>query len=210
MKAIVILFTVLSLVLAGCSGGATQVSYDTNLGVSDTTVTYTTRESGYKIGDEIPAGEYYLEANIETDSARGVAMGYYGLSNSSITSEMSLTLMGVAMNGTYLTLDESDGYLLIDGITVYPANEKPVTQLESDGSYKPGEYKVGVDIPVGTYNLVPIVDNMNASGYVIYSDSTHSDGSTIDSNEVTDSAGSLVTVEDGQYLETTFLKIIPQ
>lgn len=94
----------------------------------------------YKVGTDIPAGEYYL---VPKDA------GYYAItsdkyeddiiSNDFFTSPRYLTVK----NGVYLRLDE--------GITMYPINEAPKRTFK-DNIYT-GYLKVGRDIKPGDYMI---------------------------------------------------------
>lgn len=156
---------------------------------SDDSSNITQYDSGmYKVGEDIPAGEYLLE---ESD----------GFSYWEVASDSSGELDSIVANDNYTNREYvtvSDGqYFTFDG-TATPVAEASAYTADN-GYYPEGTYLVGVDIPAGEYKISLTDDNVSGYGYYeVCSDST----GTIDSIITNDNIENDVyqTVEDGQYL----------
>lgn len=142
-------------------------------------------EGMYKVGTDIDAGEYFVQAAgycyVE------VASNSTGTLDSIVTNENISTFMFITVkDGQYLTV--SDGKFV-------SASEAPVPGAV-DGVYGEGMYRVGTDLPPGEYLIAA------NSGYMAYVEiSKDSSGSlySIISNDNFEGEKYL-TVSDGQYL----------
>ena len=142
----------------------------------------------YKVGSEIPSGEYYLVAS-------GGLPAYYQIDADSSGEFDSIISNRNIEAFAFLTAD-SGQYLTVARGKLYPAEDASVPGPDSDGTYGAGMYRVGIDIPADEYKVT-------ASGGLpcyleVAADSYGTLGSIV-SNENFD--GSMyISVYDGQYL----------
>jgi len=148
-------------------------------------------ESGmYKVGSDIPAGEYIIFA----DNTLG---GYIEINSSSsgnfddiiANANFSYNVISTLNDGNYLTLTGS-----------YAVPFDDVAELDTTGE---GMFKVGVHLKAGEYKLE--CTNELGGYYEVDSDSTH-DFNSIVANGNFDN-NTYITVSDGQYLTITGCKI---
>lgn len=158
------------------------------------------KEGIYTVGKngQIPAGLYYLEGAEDAESSFYVFEGsdtpnYYKVDDS------------VAYFGNYFVeLDEGDLIVFKPGadLTMYPA---PATSFEPKSPYNNGCYRVGVDIPAGSYTITsyaPSADVASAdSGAFVMDDLDFDEDSIKESVYVIPGGKQVITVKDGQYLE---------
>lgn len=145
----------------------------------------------YKVGSDIPAGEYVLIAN------RGA---YFA-----ITSDSSGSFESILANDNFDSrsiVSVNDGeYLELKGCKAYPFTEAPAVD-KSSGILESGMYKVGVDIPAGEYK----VESINTMGYIeVSSDSSHSFNAIVTNDNFEGSK--YISVSDGQYLKLSNAKV---
>lgn len=139
----------------------------------------------YKVGKDIPAGEYYVKCNsynlyieVASDSSGTLDSIKYNLNTE---------------NGAYITVEDGE-YLKINGGDIYELDKAPKNGPDG-GYYKDGMYKVGKDIPAGEYN----VESTKDLAYIeVASDSRHQIDGIITNDNFQNNK--LVTVENGQYL----------
>lgn len=154
--------------------------------------TVTTYEAGgYRVGTDIPAGEYKL-------TCTSSVAAYYEVYPSTTETELTDILINENFEGcTYVSL--SDGqYLEVTRATFVAVEDaEPTTDLTLSGTYK-----VGLDIEAGEYKLT--VDESSATGYGYYAVLSSVDaaaGSLASIIKNDNFEGSVyVTVEEGQYL----------
>lgn len=156
-------------------------------------------EGYYTVGPEgdIPAGLYYLQGSDDALSF------YYLFDGDSDGYELD---DGVRYYGNYFAqLDEGDLIAFMpgaDGLTMYPA---PATSTNPVAPYDNGCYRVGVDIPAGSYTVtalpVPEGDESGESAAFVMKDLEFNDDSIVDTQYVIAGGKQVVTVTDGQYLE---------
>jgi hypothetical protein len=140
----------------------------------------------YKVGDDLPAGEYYVKCDgnnlyveVSSDSSGNLDSIIYNLNTK---------------GGVYVTVEDGE-YLEINGGDLYELDKSPDRGAE-DGYYKEGQYKVGEDIPAGEYK-VEATDDISA--YIeVSSDSRHQIEGIVTNDNF--DGNKYVTVEDGQYL----------
>jgi fibronectin type 3 domain-containing protein len=140
----------------------------------------------YKIGTDIPAGEYLFVAT---------NMDYAEFYTTTDAAGTNFTSDGLPYPTCYGTI-KSGQYLTIISSKAYPLASAPLQKINTDGSFLPGQYKVGRDIPAGTY-----VINYQATNDFGYFD--------IESNSLNDYSGYVgsdwysgriyVTLTAGQY-----------
>lgn len=145
----------------------------------------------YKVGSDIPAGEYVLIADRQA---------YFA-----ITSDSSGSLESILANDNFTSrsiVSVNDGqYLELKGCKAYPFAEAPAVDKAS-GILESGMYKVGVDLPAGEYK----VESVNAMGYIeVSANSSH----TLDSISTNDNfeGSKYISVSDGQYLKASNVKV---
>lgn len=139
----------------------------------------------YKVGQDIPAGEYYVKC-----SSSNLYVEIASDSSGSLDSIISnLNTNG----GVYVTVKDGE-YLKVTGGDIYEINKAPNRGAEN-GYYKDGMYKVGQDIPAGEYN----VESTSGLAYIeVDSDSRHTLDSIITNDNFENNK--IITVSDGQYL----------
>ena len=146
-------------------------------------------EGMYKIGADLPAGEYVLLPASEFSA-------YYEV-NSSSTGELEDIIDNDNFDGRrYLTVEDGQ-YLTIQRCMMVPLDKAPKVDISS-GVVPEGMYRVGVDIPAGEYKLR---NNAEYDGYYeVRSISLAAKGlDSIITNE-NFSGDVYVTVQEGQYL----------
>ena len=138
----------------------------------------------YKVGADIPAGEYILDPS---------ATAYYQVASDS-TGTLESIVSNDNFSGTrYITVSEGQ-YLTLTGCTAYPASYVSDGTIKND-NLSGGMYKVGVDIEAGEYKVTP-----DGSGYYEVDSSSAGTLDAIVANE-NFSSDVYVTVSDGQYLK---------
>lgn len=146
-------------------------------------------EGMYKIGSDLPAGEYVLLPASEFSA-------YYAVSSTS-SGKVEDILDNDNFDGRrYLTVADGQ-YLTIQRCTMVPLDKAPAVDTSS-GVVPEGMYRVGTDIPAGEYKLH---NNSDFDGYYeVRSSSIAEEG--FDSIITNDnfSGDVYVTVENGQYL----------
>lgn len=141
--------------------------------------------STYKIGQDMPAGEYVLFAEIAD-------VNYFQVSNDSSGSLASISANGVFKTNTIVTVDNGQYFNFIGCYAV------PITEASELDTTKEGMFKVGLHLDPGEYQLWP-TDGADVSYYAVMKDSTHNMES-IKTNGVLENR-EYITVEKGEYLE---------
>lgn len=153
----------------------------------------TYKASTYKVGKDIPAGEYVVYA----DSF----MGYVEVaSNSSGTLDSIIANDNISYN-TIITVADGQ-YFKLTGCYAVPLEENPPVDASGEGTFK-----VGTHLLAGEYKIEVSSNNSIGYGYVqISSDSTGSLYSIISNDNFEGSK--YITVSDGQYLTLTGCHIV--
>lgn len=144
----------------------------------------------YKVGEDIPAGEYCI---FSTENKRS---GYYSVNADSNGDD----IIGndVFDYNAFVTI--SDGqYLELNRAKAIPVEE--IGEIETNQS---GMFRVGIDIPAGEYKIESTKNDMNGY-YSIYNSSEPN--ASIVTNNLFDGQ-TYVTVSDGQYLSLERSRII--
>lgn len=105
----------------------------------------------YKVGTDIPQGDYLIVTNEST---------YLEVTSDSTGSFESILYNANFENSQYINI-KSGQYLMFRKGTAYPIDTAPVLKPIA-GKYLAGMYKIGRDIPPGEYKVVPTESN---SGY---------------------------------------------
>lgn len=142
----------------------------------------------YKVGSDIPAGEYFVYCDTTLSC-------YWA-----VHSDSSGQLTSIVANDniqTFAFVSVKDGqYLVIEGGKFVKAEDAEVPGQDGSGNYGPGMYRVGIDIIAGEYK-VTCIDGKTC--YLeVSSDCTGSLYSIISNNIIDSSA--YITVVEGQYL----------
>lgn len=217
MKKLAIVVFISILVLAGCSSGVPieQINNDNIANASTSVIKGSVDGVSYKIGSDIPAGEYYIEATSTADYGEiNVSIVYLSdVAINDFVDDTDINAMIPIMGSSYLTLDESDGYLYLTSANAYLADAKPLTKVNSDDYYSTGMYKIGVDIPAGNYTLEMLSEpGIDSAGYEITNDSTFNNNESerpFNLTTVEKTVPVNVSVEDGQYLRVVGCKLVP-
>lgn len=154
-------------------------------------------EGMYKVGSDIPAGEYIVFATKTVGGYICVNSDSSGKFDSIVCNENFATF-------TYITVDDGQ-YLTVDRGEFASADDYQPNGLMDDGYYTEGMYKVGRDIPAGEYYVTA---TKNVGCYVEVSPNSRHELSDIISNENTKTS-LYITVEEGQYLTVTRGKFKP-
>ena len=149
---------------------------------SNTNSAKTYKEGMYKVGSDIPAGIYVLKQT-------GTVSAYYAILNSTSTSD-------IAANDNFdnqAIVGVNDGqYLQLERCTAVAFDQTTHTLQDSRTN---GMWKVGTDIPAGTYKATQIG---NIPAYFCVYNSPYSNQEIIENDNF--SGSTYLTVSDGQYL----------
>lgn len=143
----------------------------------------------YKIGTDMPAGEYLITST----------GGYYEVTTDSTGSLESIVTNDNYTNRAYVTVQDGQ-YFTFDG-TAIPANEA-LAFSTSDGIYPEGMYLVGKDIPAGEYKI-----SSNGRGYYEVTSDSVGELNSIVTNENFE-GDVYLTISEGQYLKLSRAQII--
>ena len=171
---------------AGGSSGSSSQSASS--GTPSKTVNWH-KEGMYKVGTDIPAGEYVVQNTSDLSCYIEVSSDSSGEFDSIITND-NLDTFG------YITLQDGQYFTVNRGRF---AAEAEVQITSKNGVYSEGMYKVGKDLPAGEYK---VTCNSEYSCYIeVSSDSTGNFDSIITNDNF--DGEKYVTVSEGQYLTVT-------
>ena len=146
-------------------------------------------EGMYKVGTDIPAGEYCVT------NTRGTGTFYVEVSadssGNSIIANDNLELFG------YVSLKDGE-YLKINGGSAYAVEGVGNLSDFNNGRAMMGIYKVGKDIPAGEYNI-QLLNGATTGYYEVNSSPIGSNSDIITNDNITSNA--YVTISDGQYIK---------
>ena len=142
----------------------------------------------YQVGTDIDPGEYLVFSN-------GITL----LENTKDQSgNPDSIVFNVALDGrshTYVTLQVGE-YFTLKGGEMYPAASAPSIK-PANGIYKDGQYKVGTDLPAGSYTL--LVDDQSDIGFYEISKNSRQDMMDLLVSDVVEGETS-INITNGQYL----------
>jgi hypothetical protein len=179
------------------NSGGTAVSTTTSAESGETTAAPEKKSSPqyikagmYKVGSELPAGEYIIEAT--------GTLAYYQISSDSSGELDSIIVNDILEKGAYAyTIVQNGDYIKIESSRMIDAANLTITPKDMN-DIPPSTYKVGKDIPAGEYKLTPTSE-------MAYWERSRNPRSSIDgiiANDVlTESA--YLTVQDGEYIKIT-------
>ncbi len=160
-------------------------------------------EGSYRVGTDIPAGEYLVYSTSGTQTAFCVAY-----KNADPFAE-DATMRGVeALNPMYFTIRTGE-IIEVEGGNIMLAPKGAIARPDGNGAYDDTcMYKVGKDINPGKYKLVP--DSADAEyAFIIYKDSFY-DTSDMVVKENLEAKGTItVTLASGQYIDFYGAKLVP-
>jgi hypothetical protein len=105
----------------------------------------------YKVGSDLPQGEYIIQAEPKAD-------GYYQITKDSSGSITSILTNDIIPADTFAYLIVKDGdYLLFRDSRIVSSKNANLTVRDTKKIFA-GMYKVGIDIPEGEYKLNPSSD----------------------------------------------------
>ncbi len=148
----------------------------------------------FHVGTDLPAGSYWF-------SGSNSALSYFFILQP--TSNGANTYNTVHVNSYYghnlMNLEDGEVLILANSGTMTPLS-KMTEQFTSP--YGSGVYRVGTDIPAGSYRVI-VGDGANTySAYYVMSDLNYSDDSYLESNYfVSGDTGTEITLEEGTYVE---------
>ncbi|MCI8468755.1 MAG: hypothetical protein HFJ75_04585 [Eggerthellaceae bacterium] len=149
-------------------------------------------------GTDDAVGEYYVFERYDGDASEGTL---YQLDDSVIY-----------FGGYFTDLDEGDliAFLPPEGQMMEPASDEPVA---AEPPYVNGCYRVGVDIPAGTYEVTVASQSAAVtdveSGAFVMRDLAFDEDSIVETRYVIAGGRQRVTVVDGQYLELFAAQAVP-
>ncbi len=166
--------------------GCTFIGWDKDFSnvESDMTVvaTWGYRSGSYRVGEDIPAGEYKLLA-----SGSSYYCAYPDMTKSTILENGNFTTVA------YVTLSDGQLFELNRGSFMPVSSASPTTTIKGNGIYK-----VGLDLPAGQYKLTQ--EGTYSAYYAVLSTVDATARHNIVDNDNFDNS-SYVEVHDGQYLE---------
>lgn len=145
-------------------------------------------EGTYKVGKDIPSGEYVLLTKKGGD-------GYYAVSSDNTKSVGSILVNNNFYNNSIVTVNDGT-YLELKRCYAVSFDD---TKVDTSGD---GTFKIGTHLDAGEYKIISTSEN---SYIKVFTDSTNSVKSMI-AVDVFDTS-TYVTVEDGQYLYIRYGKI---
>jgi hypothetical protein len=162
-------------------------------------------EGMYKVGRDLPAGEYKVTPSNKIASYYGVSRDSKGSLTSIITNEVikSDTYVSVT-NGQYVKLVGCYATAVNKSSSQSTSNTNTPKPIVQDNWIKSGTYKIGIDIKAGEYFVKAESD---FSYFQIAKDSKGLLESIIANDIFSDNR--YVTLEDGQYFQLKEAKMIP-
>lgn len=142
--------------------------------------------STYKIGSDMPAGEYILFSEAFTS-------GYFQISSNSSGDFDSIIANDNFDTNSIVTLQDGQ-YFNMKRCYAVPIEDNPEVNIAGEGMFK-----VGLHIPAGEYKLT-VSEDATGSGYLEVSSNSMHDLSSIITNDNFEGS-TYITVSDGQYLK---------
>lgn len=159
---------------------------------SETPQVQTFPEGMYKVGTDLPAGEYILITQ---------GGGYFSIAKDS-TGELESIIANDNFSDRSIVTVKDGQYLTVTRATVYKISDAPAIDT-STGTLSDGMYRVGVDIKPGEYKLHA---TDGAGYYQVMSNSTHNFDSIISNSNF--SGDKYLTIKKGQYLKIIRAELI--
>ncbi|HQO35544.1 MAG TPA: hypothetical protein PLG59_12835 [bacterium] len=151
------------------------------------------RNGMYKVGKDIPAGEYLIFAEKNPMNS-----GYFEVTGSSEPGMANIHCNDNFSNSRYITVKDGQ-YLKLNLSQAVPAVDAP-----AQTDFKNGMYKVGKDIPPGEYKIMPIGE---MDGYVEVDRNSSGGMNGIVTND-NFQGQKIIRVKEGQYLKLGQAEIV--
>ncbi len=153
------------------------------------------KASTYKVGTDIPAGEYVLFS----DNSFGA---YFEITKDSSGSLDSIIANNNFFTNSIVTISEGQ-YFTMTGCYAVKSGDALIVDTTGDGMFK-----VGIHIPAGEYKLEVSEDAFGFGYYEVSSTSEHNLNSIVANDNF--EGATYITVSAGQYLTLSGCKIVSQ
>ncbi len=155
----------------------------------------------FHVGTDLPAGTYWF-------SGSSSALSYFFILKP--TSDGASTYNAVHVNSYFghnlMNLEDGEVLILANNGTMTPI-AKMTEQFSSP--YGSGVYRVGTDIPAGSYRVIVGDGADTYSAYYVMSDLNYSDDSYLDSDYfVSGDNGTEIILEEGTYVELYNMRLV--
>ena len=182
-------------IIAGCGGGnqkatekptqKTEATQKADTSSSESSKAKTYKAGQYKVGADIPAGEYVVLSKDD---------GYVEVASDSSGKFESILVNDIFTNRSIITVSDCQ-YLKVQNGTIYAIADAPKVEPKN-GILPSGMYLIGKDLPAGEYKVMAKRDG----SYIEVSASSGHTLEDIISNDLF-SGERYITVQDGQYLK---------
>ena len=159
------------------------------------------KSGDYKVGEDIPAGTYFVKANIFKMESGTESVAYRSISTDADGEDVLIS--GWFNYSTYVELKEGT-YFHMSHCGAFDVSKCPI---ENDPFEHHGTFMVGTDVEPGTYEIV-LVDGGDHADYAVYEKAEDigvpfwiSDSRALYGGGAY--GGEKVTLEEGQFLELT-------
>lgn len=161
----------------------------------------------YVIGEEVQPGLYYLDGGVSVESS------YYLFSDDGLGS-YELDESVVYFGNYFVELEAGDLLVYLPGSDSFSGKPSETISLDPQAPYECGLYRVGVDIPAGTYTITiseeaSLAASAECAAYTM-KDLNWNDDSITDSTYVMAGGMQTITVHDGDWLELYAVIATPQ
>ena len=143
------------------------------------------KDGMYKVGQDIPAGEYVVFTNR--------FMGYVEVNKDSSGTFESI-ISNENISGNYIITLVDGTYVKFQDATAYAFGSEPTLDYS-----KEGHFKVGVHVPVGEYRVV-LDESATGMGYIEVQSNSSGLFDSIVSNDIL-TGDSYITLVEGQYIK---------
>lgn len=140
----------------------------------------------YKIGKDIPAGEYLLIGN-----------GYFEIMPDSSGDISKVIVNDNFKNRRYVFVQDGEYLKVVGEVAIFPA-QKTLQENFGTENIAEGQYKVGKDIPPGEYKITA---NENEDGYFEVTEKNRGIKDILTNGIIQKNSGVYISVKDGQYLK---------
>ena len=140
----------------------------------------------YKIGKDIPAGEYLLIGN-----------GYFEIMPDSSGDISKVIVNDNFKNRRYASAQDGEYLKVVGDIKIFPVRKAPQENFDSENLAE-GQYKIGKDIPSGEYKITA---NENEDGYFEVTEKNRGIKDILTNGIIQKNSGVYISVKDGQYLK---------
>ncbi|MCL2888973.1 MAG: hypothetical protein FWE65_00955 [Eggerthellaceae bacterium] len=156
-------------------------------------------------GKDLQPGLYYMEGSQTVE-------GEFFIFKLESNGMFSIYVNVVYFGNYYVELQEGDAIVFMapDFATMYRAPSEP---MKLSAPYKSGCYRVGIDIPAGSYTITyqsdAVDDAIGEAGAFIMKNMAWNDDSILEAYFVMKGGSHTITVKEGQYLELYQAQMVP-